>query len=385
METMQKAQKAPAAPRVGDSTTGKAKSKASSSPFVFAHVNVEPVAKAADVPSEVWLWPGRIPIGHVTLLAGEPGVGKSLVGLDLAARLSRGPSWPDGLGIHLAPCRSVLLVGEDFEWTVRRRLAAQEADLERVMTLSSVEEFGRSVRLDLERHLDALIQTIKPMKDVRLIVVDPLASFTGEMDAHRPISARRIMEMLKLLAEHCAAAVVAVTHLNKSMGLIGLNRAMGSVSLSAVARSVYFVTRDPSNPDRRLMIPAKQNLVAEGRSLAYRIVNDEQGRPKIQWEPDPVPDRLEDVLRCERDKSSPACDRACDFLMEELASGPKASATLVAAGRQHGISFGTIRRAKKALGLRVVRHGFGPGATISWRLPDELIPAHAGESQPAVA
>jgi hypothetical protein len=42
-----------------------------------------------------WLWPGRIPIGKVTLLVGDPGLGKSLVALDVAARVSRGAAWPD--------------------------------------------------------------------------------------------------------------------------------------------------------------------------------------------------------------------------------------------------------------------------------------------------
>ena len=42
-----------------------------------------------------WLWPRRIPIGKVTLLVGDPGLGKSLVALDIAARVSTGAPWPD--------------------------------------------------------------------------------------------------------------------------------------------------------------------------------------------------------------------------------------------------------------------------------------------------
>src|SRR6476646_5561808 len=50
----------------------------------------------ADVPAaEVdWLWPGRIAVGKVTLLAGDPGLGKSFVTLDMAARVSIGAAWP---------------------------------------------------------------------------------------------------------------------------------------------------------------------------------------------------------------------------------------------------------------------------------------------------
>lgn len=41
-----------------------------------------------------WLWDGVVPLGKLTLIAGDPGVGKSLVTLDLAARVSRGGPFP---------------------------------------------------------------------------------------------------------------------------------------------------------------------------------------------------------------------------------------------------------------------------------------------------
>jgi hypothetical protein len=42
-----------------------------------------------------WLWPHRIPHAQLTLLVGEPGAGKSLLAIDLAARISTGRPWPD--------------------------------------------------------------------------------------------------------------------------------------------------------------------------------------------------------------------------------------------------------------------------------------------------
>ena len=42
-----------------------------------------------------WLWPNRIPLGSITLLAGDPGTGKSLFALDVASRVSRGSAFPD--------------------------------------------------------------------------------------------------------------------------------------------------------------------------------------------------------------------------------------------------------------------------------------------------
>src|SRR5947209_6455336 len=43
-----------------------------------------------------WLWPGWIPADRIALFEGDPGEGKSLVLLDLAARLSAGRTFPDG-------------------------------------------------------------------------------------------------------------------------------------------------------------------------------------------------------------------------------------------------------------------------------------------------
>jgi hypothetical protein len=43
-----------------------------------------------------WLWEGRIPLGKITLIDGDPGTGKSAVTTDLAARVSVGKPWPDG-------------------------------------------------------------------------------------------------------------------------------------------------------------------------------------------------------------------------------------------------------------------------------------------------
>ena len=45
-----------------------------------------------------WLWSGRIPLGKLTVMDGDPGQGKSTIALDLAARVTRGWTMPDGDG-----------------------------------------------------------------------------------------------------------------------------------------------------------------------------------------------------------------------------------------------------------------------------------------------
>jgi hypothetical protein len=66
----------------------------------------------ADVQPEpvTWIWPGRLAAGKLAVLIGDPGLGKSWISLDVAARLSRGLPWPDG---GSAPAGHVLLLSAE--------------------------------------------------------------------------------------------------------------------------------------------------------------------------------------------------------------------------------------------------------------------------------
>lgn len=43
-----------------------------------------------------WIWNGYIPANKITILDGDGGIGKSLIVLDIMARLTTGDSMPDG-------------------------------------------------------------------------------------------------------------------------------------------------------------------------------------------------------------------------------------------------------------------------------------------------
>jgi hypothetical protein len=91
----------------------------------------------ADVtPQEVrWLWPHRIPLGRLTLLVGRPGEGKSFLTMALAAHVSTGRKFPD---MSLCPSGSAIIISaeDDPADTIRPRLDASEADVNRVFVLS---------------------------------------------------------------------------------------------------------------------------------------------------------------------------------------------------------------------------------------------------------
>ena len=77
-----------------------------------------------------WLWRDRLPLGGACLFAGQEGLGKTTIAVEIAARASRGQLEGDLYG---EPCSIVYATAED-SWarTLRPRFEAANADFERV-------------------------------------------------------------------------------------------------------------------------------------------------------------------------------------------------------------------------------------------------------------
>ena len=216
-----------------------------------------------------WLWRGRVPRGGLTVLAGEPGLGKSLLSVWLASRLSRGE-------LGGASAASLFLTAEDSrEHTVLPRLVAVGAALERVVFPPPASDgLERAVRLpDDVGFLRQLITSA----DAKLVVFDPLVAYLpARVNTWQDQSLRGALAPLAALAEEQGTAMLLIAHLNKGRDADPLRRLGGSIGLAAAARSLLLLARDPDDPDaetgaRRVLAHAKSNLGQLETSCAYRI------------------------------------------------------------------------------------------------------------------
>jgi putative DNA primase/helicase len=138
------------------------------------------IQRASEIPIEpiAWLWPGRIALGKLTLVAGEAGLGKSQISLAVAAAVTIGGDWPCGEG--RAPCGNVIVLSAEdgASDTVVPRLIAAGADCERVSLVTAVRDQRRRT-FDLGTDLALLETEIARTDDVRLIIIDPISSYLG--------------------------------------------------------------------------------------------------------------------------------------------------------------------------------------------------------------
>ena len=315
-----------------------------------------------------WLWPGRLPLGKLAVLDGDPGLGKSALTLDLAARVSAGFELPDGG--RCGPAGVVLLSAEDgLEDTIRPRLDAAGADTERIVALSMIGVGTRAERLvSLTQDLDAIEAAIGRV-GAALVVIDPLMAFlTGKTDSHKDQDIRRALAPLAALAERTGAAVLIVRHLNKSVGGNALYRGGGSIGIIGAARAGLVVAPDPEDPERRILAANKHNLSKAAPSLAFRVVTAPNGAARVAWGGISSLS-AGDILREPADpEQRSAFSEARDFLSKELADGRVAAELVKKDARSAGVSERTLKRAKRALGVGSEKEGDG---TWSWVPRDE--------------
>lgn len=353
---------------LGGVTVGDLRAMFAAAPVVEAPAVAAPRVEVGTLLSDVvpeavrWLWAGRIPLGKLTALDGDPGLGKSTLTLDLAARVTTSGRMPDGS--EGATGGVVLLTAEDgLADTVRPRLEAAGADLRRVVALGIVGEGKDRRPVTLPDDLDLVRAAIARVGAV-LVVVDPLMAFlSGAVDSHRDQDVRRALAQLAALAEETGAALVVVRHLNKTAAGNPLYRGGGSIGIIGAARAGLLVARDPKDEGRRVLAATKSNLAAEPRSWRWTLTADPGGPVYVHWIEE-CDIRAADLV-CDQKARLGAKGNAEDLLEAALANGPRTAEDVLAEARAAGVSERTLKRARKALGVVATKVG-GPGQPQRW-------------------
>lgn len=331
--------------------------------------------RASAIEAEVvqWAWQDRVPLGALTIIAGQPGLGKSTTTIYLGAAISRGTL--EG-SLHGQPAHVLYVTLEDhLASVVRPRLEAAGADLDRVELIGVVVE-DHAELVTLPGDLPAIEEHATRI-GARLLVIDPIvATLDRSLDSHRDQSVRRALAPLAQFAERVGLAAIGVMHLTKQQGDNLLNRVSGSVAFGGAARSVLAFARNPEDYDGelghdRVLVPAKANWGRYAPSLRCRIDTttvDTRDGPSEQ----PV---LTALCECDTTGADLTSTRepgdledATEFLEELLGDGEwRERKTIKTAAETRHLAWRTVERAKGRLGVEHNREGFP--SLSRWRLP----------------
>jgi len=318
-----------------------------------------------------WLWYPYLALGKLAIFDGDPGTGKSLTVANLAARLSQGHPLPDQEGRPTFPTgtkhATLLLAGEDgLADTLKGRLDDAGADCQHIHVLTGWADASGDEHLFSFQDMPILEKAIAQVQP-RLVVIDPVQAYLGaEVDMHRANQTRPLLEALRRLAEQYQCAIVCVRHMAKShQGGKAMHRGLGSVDFIGAARTGLLVEQHPTDPTKVLMAQTKSNIGPLGVTQVFR-----KAEGQFEW---CGTSRLtaEMLAGGGRGPDPYAFLDAVLWLEERLRDAVTVAATdLGEEAEEEGISFATLRRAKKALGVRSIKNGDG----WDWQLPAMRVP-----------
>ena len=332
---------------------------------------------AADVKSSPvrWLWFPFLSQGKLQILAGPPGAGKTTLALAMAAMVSRGGQWPDGSDAPRG--RALIWSGEDdLSDTLTPRLQAHDADLSMIDFVPSTREAG-------------VIRDFKPSTDLQLIdeaisenppllfIIDPIVSAISG-DSHKNAEVRQGLEPLRNLAERHSMTVLGISHFSKgTRGGDVVERVTGSLAFGAACRGVLAAAKLAEDDERgsRLFCIAKSNVGPDEGGFAYDVemtnIGDEISASRIVWR-QPLEGTAYELLAQAETLATPearsAEDEAVEFLRAELEAGRQKPPDVIKRAESEGISKSYLHRARKKLGIKTEREGFGGGCW--WVFPD---------------
>lgn len=300
-----------------------------------------------------WLWYPYIPAGKLTIIEGDPGIGKSWISCAIAKAVAGGEALPGQEGRPLAPPQKVLLCSaEDNPGdTIKPRLVAMGANLD------LIEYVDQPFMLNPEgiRSLEETMRTAA----ATIVFIDPIVAYLGgKMDMNQANQVRDVMTPLAAAADRTGCAIVLVRHLRKAQSDTALYRGIGSIDFTAAVRSVLAVTyaRDGKT---KIVRHIKHNTTPEGPTLSYEIEKGVEtllpdGSPSgiwtmgaFKWGPTFSEDTYGPATTINRTPKSSA--KAQQFLISFLKDGPKPSLEVIRAAEASGIPETTLKRAKMGL------------------------------------
>ena len=320
-----------------------------------------------EIPIE-WFWDKRIPLGAISMIQGDPGVGKSTITMALAATASAGGTLP--CGQKLDPCHVVMFCCEDDpSRVVVPRLKAMGANVKNISLVATDRKRADGTPVfDGTITVDMLFARVRKM-GARMLVIDPLIESLAALgiEVNKSEQVRPFMQRLRFFAELSGCAVVIVHHQNKNSGGKSLYRAVGSIDIPAACRSVFAVGADPNNPEAKAIAHVKANWSSIQATLGYSIRDGLfgwTGESTLTAEDLSQPP----AMREERERGANCKEWLAEFLKE----GAVDAVTVKDVAKELGYGRRVLEAARDALHVRIERVSYGNKGEGGWKWSMEV-------------
>ncbi|UJQ21371.1 AAA family ATPase [Wolbachia endosymbiont of Delia radicum] len=182
------------------------------------------------VPEQKFLVEGLFPLGVTSILAAMGDTGKGMLLLDLALKVASRKDQPCGFGPLVTEYGSVVIFSaEDDMSEIHRRLERLDSQCERLKykdrlfivplpnvsgSLTIIKSVSGKV-IETSPEFESITKQLNKIKDLKLIVFDPLASFVHADLNTDPAVGDYLMSLLSDLAGSTGASIITAHHMRK--------------------------------------------------------------------------------------------------------------------------------------------------------------------------
>ncbi len=316
-----------------------------------------------------WVWYPYLARGEVTILEGDPGLGKSYMAQMVAKGICDGERLPSVKG-KKAPIVTGKVAYFDMENSMgsvtKKRLVGNG-----MKNLGAFYQEPEPFSIDDEETLNRVYEALEKLKPV-LCVFDTLNTYIGKADTHNAAETVQAFNNFVQIARRFKCSVMVLRHLTKSSKEKAIYRGQGSIGFTGSARFVLTVGTSPDDADVRAMAVTKINVVKAPRALTWSIEGlpdtaTETDRSRFTWGQfvDYTADDI--IVQTDREKDESGL-QVQDWLGEALADGPVEQRALFKMGSTRSYTDKQINKAGEALEvLRKTRNG----STV-WRLAEGI-------------
>ncbi|WP_265023924.1 AAA family ATPase [Wolbachia endosymbiont (group A) of Epagoge grotiana] len=182
------------------------------------------------VPEQKFLVEGLFPLGVTSILAAMGDTGKGMLLLDLALKVASRKDQPCGFGPLVTEHGSVVIFSaEDDMSEIHRRLERLDSQCERLKykdrlfivplpnvsgSLTIIKSISSKI-IEISPEFESITKQLHKIKDLKLIVFDPLASFVHADLNTDPAVGDYLMSLLSDLAGSTGASIITAHHMRK--------------------------------------------------------------------------------------------------------------------------------------------------------------------------
>lgn len=317
-----------------------------------------------------WIYYPYIARGELSIVEGDPGLGKSYMMQIISAAVADGKTLPSVKKMKPIQGKIIYFDIENSAGSVTKKRLLTNG----LKNLKNFIQCEEPFSIDDDDFMEKVYDYMERVRPV-LVVFDTLNTYLGKADAYKGHEAQQAFVRFRELASRFNCSVVVLRHLTKSSRERALYRGQGSISLSGLARVVVTVGCVPDDPDTRAMAVTKINVAKPPPALSFHIrplpdTLKDQDRSEFVWG-EFLELTSEDLVSAPEKSEGNEREEVREFLLDILDGGEMEVSKIERMAESRSINDRRMRRAAEDLGIIKRRDGFGKGSRVYWRLKDD--------------